>query len=147
MKLDMTYCIQFVKAWIIASLTAFVLASILHTQMVLLGLINIDITIGVSAWLRTTFEDIWGLFPTYAPVIALALFLAMLVVVFFTKFIATPKVLGFIGGAAAMLTVLLTMQPIMDITLIAGAREPLGFALQCLSGAIGGWVFAKIFYR
>ncbi len=147
MKLDMTYCIQFFKAWIIASLIAFTLASVLHTQMVLLGLVNIDITIGVSAWLSTTFQDIWGLFPTYAPVIALALFLAMLVVVFFTKLIPIPKLLGFIGGATAMLTVLISMQPIMDITLIAGAREPLGFALQCLAGAIGGWVFAKIFYR
>ncbi|MCW8090489.1 hypothetical protein [Alteromonas sp. ASW11-130] len=146
-KLDMANTIQFLKAWIVASLVAFVLAAVMHTQMVLIGLVNIDININVSDWLLTTFQDIWGLLPTYAPVIGLALFIAMIVVVIFAKFIAAPALLSFIGGGMAIFTVLVTMQPIMHITLIAGAREPVGFALQCLSGAVGGLVFAKLYYR
>ncbi|WP_265618180.1 hypothetical protein [Alteromonas aquimaris] len=143
----MANSIQFLKAWLIGSTVAFVLASIMHTQMVLIGLLDIDVKISVANWLSTSFQDIWGLLPTYAPVIAFALFIAMLVVVLFAKFIIAPKLLAFIGGATAVLTVLITMQPILDVTLIAGAREPLGFALQCLSGAIGGLTFAKLFYK
>jgi hypothetical protein len=33
------------------------------------------------------------------------------------------------------------MQPILNVTIIAGAREPLGFAKQCIAGLFGGWAF------
>ncbi|NMH60414.1 hypothetical protein [Alteromonas ponticola] len=145
-NLDMAKSLLFFKAWFIASIIAFVLASLMHTQIVLIGLVNIEVNIGVGSWVSTSIQDIWGLLPTYAPVIALALLIAMLVVVVFVRFITLPRLLAFIGGATAMLTVLLSMQPIMHVTLIAGAREPIGVALQCLSGAIGGLVFAKIYY-
>ncbi|AGH43378.1 hypothetical protein C427_1269 [Paraglaciecola psychrophila 170] len=39
---------------------------------------------------------------------------------------------------------LLAMHPILEITLLAGARSTFGFICQSLAGAMGGVVFANL---
>jgi hypothetical protein len=36
------------------------------------------------------------------------------------------------------------MHPILEITLLAGARSTLGFICQSLAGAMGGWIFSYL---
>jgi hypothetical protein len=49
-----------------------------------------------------------------------------------------------LAGFVAIFVMLLAMQPVLGITLIAGARSTLGIVSQCLAGLIGGWLFMKL---
>lgn len=128
--------------FVAATLCTFVLASLFHTQFVLYELTKLGVLIDVSTRLKTTMEDLIGLIPAYGSAILVALLLAFIVVKGITKF--TPVKTNYlypIAGATGIFVTLMAMQPILNITLIAGAREPLGIALQCLAGLFGGWVF------
>lgn len=94
-----------------------------------------------------TLFDLSGLFPTYGLGVLLALFLALGCCYWLFRPWRVPVVLYAIAGAMGIATLLLAMYPVMHITLLAGARGPIGFALQCLSGALGGVVFALVIKR
>lgn len=138
---------EFIKAYAGAWVLTYLLACTFHTQRVLYGLNEVGVSIAFADRLSTTLFDYWGLLPVYGPAIALALLIAMLVVQLLSHFIGARVILGLIGGATAMAVMLISMQPIMGVTLIAGARETIGVALQCLAGASGGLLFAWLYER
>ena len=128
--------------FIAATVCTFVLASLFHTQFVLYELTKLGVLIDTSTRLKTSVEDFFGLLPAYGSAILVALLLGFLVVKAIAKL--TKVNLNYlypIAGATALLVALMAMQPILNITLIAGAREPLGLTMQCLAGLFGGWVF------
>lgn len=133
---------HFIPCWVIT----YCLASILHSQMVLLNLVQVDVSIPVADWLAMTAYDVWGLLPTYGS----AVFGAMLIAMLFTVWLTQRQPLAFsvamfmMAGALAMLVMLLAMHPIMQVTLIAGARSTVGIALQSMAGLIGGLVFGLL---
>lgn len=128
--------------FVAATLCTFVLASLFHTQFVLYELTKLGVLIDVSTRLKTSMEDLIGLFPAYGSAILVALLLAFSVVKGITTYTSVKtKYLYPIAGATAIFVALMAMQPILNITLIAGAREPLGIIMQCLAGLFGGWVF------
>lgn len=129
------------QRWLSATAVSFVLASLLHSQQVLQRLQSVGVEIDGATALRFALGDLAGLSLSYLPVIGLALGLGFL--------IAWPLVRRWPGarlwlytsaGTVAILTALLLMQPILNITLIAGARG-WGLGLQLLAGAAGGWLF------
>ncbi|GGD65948.1 hypothetical protein [Lacimicrobium alkaliphilum] len=130
--------LRFILAW----LTTFTFASIAHSQMVLSGLEQQGIVIPPFERLQMTLSDWWGLLPGYGAVIAVGMLIALCFGGWVCKKTGTPGGLLYpVAGALAMLSIVMAMQPIMDITLIAGARSNTGLALQALSGLIGGWAF------
>lgn len=136
---------KLILRFLIATLTAIVAASIAHSQFVLIGLVDIGVSIPASDWISMTLSDIWGLLPGYGSVIGVALLLSFLIIAGVQKWLFTLpdwrfSVAGFIGIAAA----LIAMQPLLDVTLIAGARTEAGFFFQCVAGAIGGYVFGLL---
>ncbi|MEP4888976.1 MAG: hypothetical protein ABJV04_03035 [Aliiglaciecola sp.] len=134
--------IKLVLDFIAATLGCFILASLIHTQFVLHELIKLDVAINWQTRLSATGKDILGLLPTYGVIILVGLLLAFLSVFWLNKlFVKPPPWLYPLSGAVAMFAILSAMQPIMDITLIAGARTQLGILSQCLAGLFGGWVF------
>lgn len=141
------HALGFIKAYLGAWVLTYLLACTFHTQRVLYALSEVGVSIPFAERLSTTLFDYWGLLPVYGPAIALALLIAMLVVQLLSRFIGGRTVLGLIGGATAMAVMLVSMQPIMGVTLIAGARETTGVALQCLAGASGGLLFAWLYRR
>ncbi len=133
--------IPFILAW----LATFVVASILQTQVVLYGLAQIDVHIALSDRLLMTWQDIVGLLPTYGLVILVGLAVGFSVAKLITKFTHLSKTyLLPLSGAITMLAILLAMQPILGVTLLAGARTATGIILQMSAGLIGGISFIRI---
>lgn len=133
--------------WIYASLAGFLLATATQTQFVLHRLAALDIALPLGVRLQTTVDDILGLAPTYLPVIAIGLAIALPVAsVLIARLKPTQrKVRTFLfalAGFTALASILLSMEPIMNITLIAGARGMAGLLAQCAAGAVAGWVYA-----
>ena len=133
--------IVFLK-FIVAVIISFILASIAHSQFVLAGLTGIGVEIATSDRISMTLDDIKGLALGYGSVILIALGTGFLIINAISKWVFTlPKLRYPLSGFLAIAGALLAMQPILNVTLIAGAREPLGFFLQCVAGLVGGLVF------
>ncbi|MFT4939325.1 MAG: hypothetical protein ACI88A_002365 [Paraglaciecola sp.] len=140
----MKYLLRLTSHFLIAVLFTFVFASLAHSQFVLseLSAVNIDITL--AARISMSLDDLLGLFPIFTAAIALSLILGFGVVALIRKF--QPQLTSWLypaAGAVAMLAMLLAMHPILDITLIAGARSTLGIIFQSLAGLMGGWLFMR----
>lgn len=132
-------------AFLTATATTFLLASISHTLFVLNELVNLDISISSSVYTQTILDDLQGLLPGYGAVIALGFLIAFTALKLLSKELANqPNPAWFwwgIAGGLTLLSALLLMQPLLDITLIAGARSGSGFAVQCMAGVCGGIVY------
>lgn len=138
----MKHILHLIADFLLAVICCFVLASLIHSQFVLYGLIRLGIEIDLMTRISSSMEDMLGLFPTYGAVILIALLLGFTIVWLIRKYLfSLSGWLYPLAGAASIAIALLAMQPILNITLLASAREPLGIAMQCLAGFFGGWAF------
>ncbi|CAM3780799.1 hypothetical protein [Parendozoicomonas haliclonae] len=116
-----------------------------HTLFVLHELAELGISITTSIRIQAILDDIAGLMPAYGAVIAIGLLIAFSVLKLISKKLAKqpdPSWMWWgLAGGFTLCSALLLMQPLLDITLIAGARSDFGFAMQCLSGVCGGIVY------
>lgn len=144
----MNKAFKWMFAWFAASMLTFVLASIFHSQFVLLGLTQINVDIPISQWLGMTFSDILGLSLSYGIVIAIALLICFGVSTAVAKYWRIlPTWIYPLLGALTIAIMLAAMQPILNVTLIAGARSTMGFLFQCVAGLMGGYVFARVWFK
>ena len=140
----MRFLARYLPPYLLTWIATFSLASLLHSQFVVNELVNVGVKIGPLDRLSLTIDDWVGLLPTYGVIIAVALLIAFSIAGLILKKLPNRRfVLFLLAGATAFAVVLLAMQPIMNITIIAGAREA-GFYAQVLAGAIGGALFARI---
>ncbi|MBE1299945.1 MAG: hypothetical protein GJ680_08590 [Alteromonadaceae bacterium] len=134
------------RNFLIAVMTTFIAASVLHSQFVLAELTAIGINVSMSDRITMTLSDVSGLLVGYGAIITLSLLLGFLIMQAINKWLfSLPDWRFAIGGFIAIATALLAMQPLFNITLIASARSELGFLSQCFAGAIGGLVYARIY--
>jgi len=128
-----------------ASLLTFLLASTVHSQFVLAGLSEIGVEITLSNRLWMTWQDLLGLWASLGPIISVSLLLGFvscrLLIWQIQALRVYRKWLLPLAGFSAVACMLLAMHPIMNITVIAGARTTLGFLSLCLCGAAGGSLF------
>lgn len=130
---------------LVASLIGFLFASMLHTQAVLAKLTDIDIIITLGDRLSTTWKDILGLAPTYGIIILIGLSIAFSVAGLINKKLNTTGMFLYpLAGGLAFLVILLAMQPILNVTLIAGARGTTGLLMQVVAGVIAGICFSSL---
>lgn len=146
--------LAFFAAW----LTTFTLASFFHSSMVLSELTGLEVKIDIATRLSFVGHDWLGLVGTYGVIILLGLLLSLSFTLPIKKRIdswrtepsSTPftqlKWYAFATGTM-MFIVIQAMYPILEITVIAGARGFVGTVLQVLSGVMGGIIFASIKYR
>lgn len=126
-----------------ASIVGFIVASILHTQAVLAKLSAIDIKISFAQRLSTTWQDLMGLSLTYGIVILITLTLSFSIAGLVNKKLGASKKLIYpLAGGAGFLLMLAAMQPILNVTLIAGARGISGLFMQVSAGVLAGICFA-----
>lgn len=129
-------------------LVTYSFASIFHTQSVLARLSELDVEIPLAERLATIAYDLAGLLPAYGTAIFVMMFIAMGLAILIGHFLpyrgALYALICATAGASGMLTMLLAMQPIMEVTLIAGARDTGGKLLQCSAGFLGGLTFAVL---
>lgn len=103
---------------------------------------SVGVNISFNDRLSMSLDDLIGLYPTYGMIIAFSLLLAFGVSTLLAKRFKIPSSVIYItGGGLGIATALLAMHPLLDTTLIAGARSTFGFICQSLAGAMGGWVF------
>jgi hypothetical protein len=140
---------RFTPAWIIA----FVFASVLHSHFVLFELTALNIDIPAPEWLSMVLDDLSGLLPTYGAIIAVTLTLSFFIASRLNSLLekraltltknGAASIFG-AAGAVGFLIMLAAMQPILDVTLIAGARSHLGIAAQCIAGFVSGLVYGRL---
>jgi cellobiose-specific phosphotransferase system component IIC len=130
---------------LIASVVGFIFASMLHTQAVLAKLTDIGIIITLNDRLSTTWQDMLGLAPTYGIIILIGLTIAFSVTGLLNKKLHTKGTFLYpLAGGVAMLVMLLAMQPILNVSLIAGSRGTAGLVMQVIAGLIAGVCFARL---
>lgn len=129
----------------IAVFCTLLLASLFHTQFVLHELVSLGITIEFSTRVSASIDDFLGLIPLYGSIVAIALLLGFSATKLLHK-LTNKTVLWLypVAGFVALITVLMAMQPIMDITFLAGARSMFGKMCQGLAGMFGGFVFMQL---
>lgn len=148
-KLTRRAIFHFVPSWAVG----FLLASVFHSISVLMGLVQIGVDLNVSDWLSMIWQDALGLLPTYGAIIAVTLLLAFSITHFIVKQLnlyeaksaisTTRSVLFALAGGLSFLMMLLAMQPVLNVTLIAGARSTLGLAAQCFAGVCAGFLYSQ----
>lgn len=120
---------------------AYTLAGFAHSQQVLSELLKLGVIIPLADRIVMIAGDWVGLY-LYMAVIAIGLSIAFGVMALVKRVLPVSGVLLYtVGGALAMLVILVAMRELASLTPIAGARSVLGLSLQCLAGAIGGAVF------
>jgi hypothetical protein len=143
MKLN--FYLRLCTHFLVAVIFAFVLASLFHSQFVMAELTKVGVEILFNDRLSMSLDDLLGLYPTYGVVIAVSFLIAFIVANLLNKrFRLSPYIMYCLAGAIAVAVALLAMHPILDITLLAGARSTFGFVCQCLAGAMGGWIFSYV---
>ncbi|WMS88488.1 hypothetical protein [Pleionea litopenaei] len=124
---------------ITGGIISYVFASIFHTQQVLSELSKLGVEIGGKTWLDTALSDLWGMLPSYGLAIMIGFLIAFSLLVKTGWFKSVPTLVRFtLIGILVILLIHALMYPILNITLIAGARSAFGFSLQLFSGSIGG---------
>ena len=140
---------HFLPSWAVG----FLLASTFHSCAVLIGLIRIDVDMNPSDWFFMIWQDALGLLPTYGVIIAVTLLLAFLATHFIVKRLnqnasgssnRTRFILFTIAGGLSFLLMLIAMQPILNVTLIAGTRTTLGLTAQCMAGICAGGLYSYL---
>jgi hypothetical protein len=131
--------------FLIATIFAFVLASLFHSQFVMAELTSVGVNISFNDRLSMSLDDLIGLYSTYGVVIAISLLLGFAVAALLMKRFTIPSSILYVtAGGCGIAAALLTMHPILNITFIAGAQSTLGFISQCVAGAMGGWLYINL---
>ena len=127
--------------FVVSVIVSYTLASLAHTQQVLAGLLHLGVQIPFRDRLDMFTGDWAGLY-LYLVVIAIGFLIAFGIMALINRVVSVNATLLFsLGGALAMLCILVSMRELTSLTPIAGARGISGMTLQCLAGAIGGAVF------
>lgn len=145
----------FVPAWLIA----FIVASVLHSHFVLFELVALNIDIPASKWMSMVIDDLFGLLPSYGGIIAVTLIISFFIASRLNNFLKkhaltlatsnrasvySAAVIFGTAGAVGFFVMLAAMQPVLNVTLIAGARSNLGIAAQCFAGFVSGFVYGRL---
>jgi hypothetical protein len=141
MKLN--FYLRLCTHFLIAVIFAFVIASLFSSQFVMAELSKVGVEILFNDRLSMSIDDLLGLYPTYGVVIAVSYFISFIVAgLLIKRFTLSPYILYCLAGCVGVGVALLAMHPILEITLLAGARSTFGFICQSIAGAMGGAVFA-----
>lgn len=131
--------------YLLAVITAYVLASITATQSVISSLSSMGIDLDLTTRLSMTAKDLAGMAGTFLPMIAAGYLVAFLVVgllLIWRPQWRTP--LYIVAGGVALIAIHLTMQQVFSITLVAIGRTAGGLIVQGIAGAVGGYVFSRL---
>jgi hypothetical protein len=129
--------------WLLAVLVATIGASAAHSWVIQNELARLGVAIAPDVAIASGVDDLIGQGPAVGGILAIALALGFLVAAWLGPRLKEPALVAYpLAGTVAVGTTLMIMRLQMNITPIAGAREPLGFMLVSLAGGLGGLVFA-----
>lgn len=135
--------LSWIRGYVIAVLVGAALGAIASSTFVLNGLADIMGPIPLGDRAATALKDIAGFGPTYAAVLAVPLAVLFGLAGLAARQIRPARIpFMAIAGGLASAGVLFGLTAAVGTQVIAGAREPAGFAAQIAAGAVAGLVFA-----
>lgn len=135
-----------VAAFLASLLATYFLSTLFFTERVIAQQSEFGIGYTRAQWLETfwlNFSGLWAL----GIIIAITLGLAFAIAWGLKKFVRPLAPLAYpIAGGTGMLAMIALVEAQLGggAGIIGGARTPLGVALQCLAGVVGGSVFAVL---
>lgn len=142
--------IRIIAAYLAAAIVTVTLACVFYTLRVLEQQAEIGAVYTPGQQFETYVDNLVGLtvgtMPSYGFVLAIALLIGLVVAAGVKRIIKPLAPIAYpVAGAAAVYTTIWAIETFMTGGgggAIGGARDALGLAMQCLAGAIGGFVFA-----
>ena len=137
---------RIVLAVVVGILVAFIVGSIIGTQMVLRSVEEMGLAVSWSMRLSSSWNDIVGLSASLLPLMAIALAPAWLLLAWLDR----RSVLTINAGIGAMCGALCVglLHPILNmvfgVDVFAPARSWLGLLCQAGAGALGGWAMVYV---
>jgi hypothetical protein len=137
-------------SYVAAVIVAYVVASIFQSLIVLVALDQAGADIPAGKWLHTLLHDLYGHtfygYASYGLGVVVGFFIAMPTAALIHKFSGLPRWFLYpLAGATAMATIMYIIKAnFYDSTIFPGTRGSVGFGLQLLAGALGGFVFARL---
>lgn len=131
--------------YLLAVLTAYLLATASATQYVVARLSSMGVAVGAGDRLTMTLGDFVGMAGMFLPLVAFALLVAFLFTALLCRWLGrwrTPLYL--LAGATALVSMHLAMNLAFDLTPVAIARSAAGLLVQGAAGAVGGFVYIRL---
>jgi len=136
--------VSVILSFIVAALSAAILASLFSTQFVVTGLQEVAVVIPFATRMKMTLGDL-AILKTLLPIIVLCFTVAFTIASLCYKKWHGKRQLWFgIAGGCALVSVLLGMSFAMQLMPVAGARTVFGLITQFIAGAAGGLIFARL---
>lgn len=125
-----------------AVLGAYLLGSVIATQVILARLQAMAIPVTLSDRLHASWHDIQGLATSYLPLMLLAFIVAMPVAVFLGNYLPRVRVLLYgLAGGAAVVAIHLLVKAVLGLNGLAAVRDLHGLLLQGAAGWFGGYLY------
>lgn len=129
-------------AFIPAVAGAYILSSLLATQVILARIEGMGIPVTLRDRLDASLHDIVGLAGSYFPLMLLAFLLVLPIAAGLGYLAPRLRVLLYsLAGAGAVLCIHLVVKAVFGLNGIAAVRDTHGFLLQGLAGWFGGYLF------
>ena len=129
-----------VTAYTVGVLVAYIVGSVIGTQMILYSVSTMALEVTLNARLGSTVNDLVGLSASLLPMMAVSLVIPWLVCDFVTRrhlHLRSP-LLYWLAAAFAIAILHIALSQIFVMDVFAPARTLSGLLGQCLAGAIGG---------
>ncbi len=133
-----------VIAFLMAVVVAYIVAAVTYTQLNLSNLVDMGLAVPFGVRLSATLHDLVGMSVFYLPTMAIALLVGFGLAALALKWVPQLRTLGYMtGGFVSLLSLILVLGIPFDTHLLAVTRTNTGLVIQCLAGALGGYVFAR----
>lgn len=134
--------IRALKAFFPAVLLAYVLGTVLATQLILGNVQELGLAVTLTDRAAATLHDIMGMASSYLLLILVAFILALPVAAALTRWMPGHRALLFaLAGFVGLVALHLIMKALLGVTGVAATRTLAGLLGQGLAGAVGGLCF------
>ena len=127
-----------------AVLATYIVAAVLASNSVVSNVIAMGLPVSLGKRFEVIGHDIMGMATSYLPLIAVGFLLAFLVAGLLARKRPGLRIAVYVlAGIVAVLCINVSLKMAFDITPIAAARTTVGLSMQAISGAVGGYLFAR----
>lgn len=135
---------QKVVGYLLAVASTYLIGVLLVTQFNISQVTQLGPAVSLTSRAQTVLHDWLGMLEIYLPLIAIAMFTALLVTgLVLNRFLPRSAWLYALAGLVAMVALHQIMNLVFEISAVAPTRTSLGLLAQGLAGAIGGYTFER----
>ena len=127
-----------------AVIVAYVIGSLLATQVVLANLASMGVDISLATRLDASLHDLLGMSTSYLLLILVAFIIALPVAAGLSKWLGARALWFTLAGFVALVMLHVIMRQVLGVWPIAAAREWPGLLMQGGAGAVGGFLYSYI---